>query len=234
MIKRGMKIILLLFVAATVFLCGCSKDKKITPEVQFGDTIMPLAEGNYWIYRDSIYEGRELVDTEDSKIKITGSSLISYQGEQKRVYYWNWFEMPEDKPQSRKTLVRNDEGGLFYYGQKMGSSYSQLSQTLFIKYPVDTGQEWSYLQGAIIECISTSEEFETPAGIFDAYVYKVTSGWRSLPGFTDSADETARFRTAAIQYLYYVPDVGYVGMEAIENGGLVLRRHLKEYKVKQE
>ncbi len=226
--------ILIIFGVILIMLYGCTKDEKVNTEIQYHDKIMPLAEGNYWVYEDSIFVNGSHTHTEHSKIAITGSSTISHQGKKIIVYYWNWFEMPEDKPQIRKSLVRNEPEGLFYYGQKIGSTYSNISKTLFIKYPVDEGEEWAYKSGVIIKCVSSAKEFETKAGVFNVYKHKVVNPTAMGDMLAFTPETVANTRGETIQYLYYAPEIGYIGMKNIQNGEVILKRSLLEFSVEKD
>ena len=195
-----------------VLTFGCDRRTKISVPTQFEDTILPLAEGNYWLFVDSTFVNGEPDSVFTKKMGITGATQISHQGDKKWVYHWTWFDMPEDKPQVRKSLVTNEPDGLVYYGQRMGASYTEFNRRMFIKYPAEEEEEWTYTQGAIVKCLSVSTPFETPSGVFNAHKYRMTLG-------------------EITQYLYYVPEVGYVGMEEVRNGQKVLSRRLTEYVV---
>lgn len=205
----------LIIIAILILIAGCSDRDTVKAGKQFSDTILPLAEDNYWIFEDSVFVDGEFDKLEIKKMGITGASQIGYAGETIWVYHWAWYDMPEDKAQIRRSLVRNEDEGLAYYGQKMGSSYTEFARRLFIKYPAEQGEEWTYTEGALIQCVSLETVYETPLGSFQAIEYRMTLG------------ET-------VQYLYYVPEVGYVGMIEKNNGVIVRKRGLKEYQVDTE
>jgi hypothetical protein len=223
---------------ALLLLGGCSKDNGFVPEIQFTDSIMPLAVGNYWIYTDSTFVTHYPAFVDTTKIGITGYRNIKYDEEQITVYYWNWFNMPENVPQQRKNMVRNEEEGLIYYGQVVGSSVSPISRSLFIKYPVSVGEEWPYSSGYTLESISEAAPFTTPLGTFDCYVYLLVPPSR---GGTGHADIISHFDIGGQRSdfeglpreLYYVPEVGYVGMIIREEGQVVYRKTLVDYHVIQ-
>ncbi len=210
LIKLAIFITLVMFTAV-----ACSDRDTVKVGIQFTDTILPLAEDNYWIFEDSVFVAGEFDKVETKKMAINGASQVGYEGETIWVYHWTWYDMPEDKAQTRRSLVRNEEQGLAYYGQKMGSSYTELNRRLFIKYPVEPNEEWAYTQGAIVQCLALDNVFDTHIGQFETIEYKMTLG-------------------EIVQYLYYVPEVGYVGMVEKENGSITRIRRLKDYHIETE
>ena len=223
-----------------LLLISCSKDNKFIPDVQYTNRILPLAIGNYWVYTDSVFTIGQTATVDTTKFGITGYRHITYNNQRETVYYWNWYNMPEDIPQRRRNLVRNEEDGLMYYGQVIGSAVSTINRSLFIKYPVVVGNEWPFTGGYSIENISVSTLFETPVGVFDCYVYSVTppysnrghegSNIQSLVHETFERSEYANLP----QELYYSPEVGYVGMIVRNEGTIVYKKTLIDYYVQQE
>ncbi len=212
-----------------LIISNCSKDSKFRPDIQYNNTIMPLAVNNYWIYKDL----GPLINRE-SKIGITGYNRIIYDNEKRTVFFWNWYNMPEDEPQTVKTLVRNEAEGLFYYGQQSGSAISDISRILFIKYPVTEGDEWVYADEVTIKCISESTQLPTELGYFDCYVYQITpqseAGYRLISRLLGINQEKG-FKGTEETYLYYTPEVGYVGMRVIEDETVTLLRTLRDFYV---
>jgi hypothetical protein len=213
-----MKKIILLSLSLLLFV-SCSKDGEKSPGIQYHDTIMPLAVGNYWVFADTTFQDPYLI-SETSKISISGYSNIKYNSESFPVYHWNWYDMPEDVPQQRKNLVRNEAEGLFYYGQKIGSSLSEIDRKMFIKFPVNPAAEWNYTGGLTIKCLSTSTLFPTPLGDIECYVYELIpdtrEGYRIMSALLGYDFDTAE-RDNEETLLYYSPEIGYVGMTV--NGG---------------
>ncbi len=225
--------IILLFVSLLA-ITACSKDSKSTPNIQYSGVIMPLAVDNYWVYADTTFE-ETITQTDTTKIGITGHRKITHQSVRKLVYYWNWFEMPEDIPQLRKNLVRNEQEGLIYYGQKSGSEISDINRKLFIKYPAQVDDQWIYTEDVSLRCVSVSTVFSTPLADFDCHVYQIIpeseEGYRMVSSLLNYKHFEAS-RDDQITYLYYAPEVGYVGMTVMQGDEEKFTRTLIDYQVK--
>ncbi|MBW6516166.1 MAG: hypothetical protein K0B81_06080 [Candidatus Cloacimonetes bacterium] len=225
---------LLLIVLSLLLVFSCSNDSIKDPGIQFYNTIMPLALDNYWLFNDITYQPPYTWE-EESKIEITGFRKVTYNGNEVIVFFWNWYDIETDTPQNRKTLVRNEEEGLYYYGQQIGSTVSDIRRLLFIKYPVSLGDEWEYIDGVSIKCISVSTTIETPLGEIDCYAYEIIpdtkEDYRALSSMLGINRESS-IRNEEITYLYYKPEVGYVGMDIYEGEELVFKRRLAEFNVR--
>ena len=224
----------ILLLAALMIFNGCSKDEKRVAEIQYQDRIMPLAVDNYWLFDDVTYDSPYEWE-EVSKIGISGFRSVTYDSIPTTVYYWNWYDMPQDRPQERKNLVRNEDEGLFYYGQQIGSAISEIRRLLFIKYPVSEGEEWVYADDASIRSVSVSTVIETPLGDLDCLVYEiipVSEEGRSFIATQFGINRKFYQRNEIITYLYYKPEVGYVGMDIYEGEELIFKRRLSDYYVK--
>lgn len=224
---------ILLLLVPLLFFNACSRETVRIPKPQFHNCIMPLAVDNYWIFSDTSYELPNAV-TETSKIGITGYKRIKYNDERVFVYFWNWFDMPEDTPRKRKTLVRNEQQGLFYYGQKVDSQVTEITRLPFIKYPVEVDEEWTYAADVLIRCLSVSTEYSTPLGDFNCYVYQLVPPSNRVGSVLNSffgLKLDYHHRNNPVTKLYYTPEVGYVGMTITEDNELIFRRELTEYYV---
>jgi len=226
------KIILLLTVL--ILFTACSEDSTIDPGVQYHDTIMPLAVDNYWVFADSTFNPPHEPVVDTTKIGITGFREITYEGEKHIVYFWNWFRMPENTPQTLKNWMRNEEEGLIYYGQQIGSWTSDVNRILFLKYPAEVGDEWAYTDAFTIRCVSTSSNFSTPLGDFDCIVYRVIPNESNrdessilLTGSNTSVPQ----RDEEVRHLYFAPEFGYIGETTTVNGELKATKTLVDYNV---
>lgn len=227
-----MKILILLTVLITFI--ACSDDTTTDPGIQYQDTIMPLAVDNYWVFADSTFNPPHAPVVDTTKIGITGYREINYEGEKLPVYFWNWFRMPENTPQSLKNWMRNEEEGLIYYGQQSGSWSSEVNRILFLKYPAEAGDEWEYTEAFNIRCISTSSSFTTPLGDFDCVVYRVIptgSNRREASDLLERPYASTTSRDEEVRQLYFAPEVGYVGETTMVNGELKATKTLIDYQV---
>lgn len=217
-----------------ILILACDKkDSTTTGPGTESSVLVPLVAGNQWTYTDSTFSSGS-VSVDSSMLVITGSSSIQYQGQAVEVFHWNWLNNRTLVPQDWKWLCRNESDGLYMYGGKSIKGTYQLGRSLSQKYPASVGDTWqniSFLYSTsdsmfrvgdtlTIQCIATSEQVVTPAGVFTA---QVATYHRSYTVGTT-------LMTSDI-YLYYVPNVGYIGLTEKQGGQVTYRKLLRAYHV---
>jgi len=197
------------------------------------DVIVPLAVGNYWEFADSTIIEDTLIFIDTSMVGITGKQNIEYQSNNYEVFYWNGFDMNTNppEPQPMKWLIRNQSDGLWEYGM-LNDTDTLLLQNLTLKFPANIGDSWPIMAYVItdtsisvgdtltMECIDTDQEYITPAGTFNCYVYQYVSNNLSnlferftLPSFFFKRFQS-RIATNFTVKLFFSPNVGLVGSES--------------------
>ena len=224
----------------------------ITSQLMFGqsDVIVPLAVGNYWEYIDSTFYNDTLSVVDTSKLGITGEVNIEYQGNNYDVFYWNWFNTNTipPQPEPNKWLIRNEADGLWEYGM-LNDTDTLLLQNLNLKFPANIGDSWPIMVYIVrdtsisvgdtltMKCLDTDEEYITPSGIFQCYVYQYQLGFLKSP----EANYILPFEETEIVHnsqnvkpdtfsvlLYFAPNVGYVGKEG-NLGNFKTKSYLSSY-----
>lgn len=232
-------------VLVLLFVSGCSKDEDRFSYWgnQSENVLMPFYNYNTWTYVDSVFVSD--ISVHQTKLQITGSRVYTVDDEKKRLFFWNWYKVEDGvpvEPTNQISLLRNEDEGLYFFGQIYQGLTSAINQRLFLQYPTEEGNVWPYIMSNIfeVETISLSENVETDAGQFETIKYKVydTSGrgifsselYRFL-----GLSELSHFedtRQESFLYLYYTPDIGYVAMEEYVQGNLVQRKTLKSYLIR--
>ncbi len=83
-----MKILFLLFIALSVILISCGDDSKVNPTspvIKNTGDIIPLADGNEWIYELASYDNG-VRDTSEKIVRIEESRIITYENEEVTAY----------------------------------------------------------------------------------------------------------------------------------------------------
>jgi hypothetical protein len=218
--------IVLFFISILIISCDKkSNDQATGPQTISPTTIVPLVIGNQWSYIDSTYNTNGTVNIDSSFLAITGKSTIQYQNQSLEVFHWNWLDKKTLVPQDWKWLSRNESDGLYMYGGASSKGVFQLGRSQNHKYPTTVGEFWqriSFITGvdstfrigdtSIVHCLATDEVFNTPAGSFRAYVTNYQSSGLDI-------------------YLYYVPNIGYVGLIDKQNGRMTFKKTMKTYRV---
>lgn len=224
--KIGITIVL------TVLMVGCEKEENpVDPGERKTDVVMPLAVGNYWSYTDSIFNTNGgFIARDSSRLVITGSASVQAQGAPAEVYFWNWMNLRTGVADDWKWLTRNEPDGRYMYGGVSSKGTTVLGKYLAEKFPVTAGTTWqrvnivarqdsTFALGDTVQmrCNSVDEPFPTPAGSFKCivYYYQQTSG-------------TAVRET----WLYFAPNVGYVGLVGRLNGITTFRKSLSAYQIR--
>ncbi|MFN0157500.1 MAG: hypothetical protein ACKVRP_05425 [Bacteroidota bacterium] len=153
------------FIVALIVLLitSCSPDNDPTCP---GDSIasveiLPLKEGNIWLYKAFSYDPQgNVISTSEPSMSVSGDTMIS--GE--RWYFVN------------SGLMTNKPGGLWI----MSSFGEELIPYLFTKFPCSVGDSWllgpQYTNSQSIgQCVSVSEVVVTQNGSYACYKYLISS-----------------------------------------------------------
>ena len=212
-------ITLIFLIAATVFT-SCEEEDESPTKPRIPNVICPLSVGNYWTYIDSVFlEG--ITTVSESRIDVTGDTVITYEDEDYHVYYWTWY-----LPAPCHWLVQNGEEGLWTLGTASDSD-TLYYRTLFAKYPVSSGEVWEksfytcWIYGEIVlvgsinaECISVDYTYETPLGTFKCIC----------------CHEQYYFNQTLMDFYYYfVPRIGLVSALGYSDGVYTSKKVLTGY-----
>jgi hypothetical protein len=215
----------ILFFLIAVLLFSCKKDSE--PETK-QVLIQPLGVGYYWEFVDSTFSNiGDLTNVDTSRLSITGITNVTYKGESIDLYDWSWNTAP-----NFMWLCNYDATGFYMYGGKTDNGTYIYEKSLNIKYPVKINEIWdhiNYSHGQIGDssffyiyntvyytCLAVNEPFKTKLGSFDCYNYNYNYLTNGHP------DQT---------YLYYAPNIGYVGMIEQENGITIYKKTLISYNI---
>lgn len=194
------QIILLLF-----FLYGCGGDNP-TRFNQYRDLI-PLQKGNQWRYTVHSIDFTDSTRSVDTTYTIEISEELQIDNDSEKIVVYIWDSSDDTR---FKSIAGNTKDGFCFYGT-ISDVDTFLLKTLFLKYPVNVGETWNYftpstnLEGEIslgdtliVECLSLSENLETPSGNYSSVLYHFRKN--TSPEFT-------------LDFYWYVkPDLGPVGI----------------------
>lgn len=122
-----------------------------------GEVVWPLDLDNFWTYSYEFGGDPESVTLTAGLVQQVAGvdvTVVQYSGSD---IFENYF-----------IYLRNDTGGLFFYGDELFGGL--LTPDLWCKYPCTVGDEWSTSgQGAVVnwEVIATSESVTVPDGTYD-------------------------------------------------------------------
>lgn len=229
-IKQYKSFFILPFLLFMLILFVC-KQNKMPIDTNTNDELIPLEIGNYWVYEaSSFFPNDTLVNF--WKFGITGSTDILFQGEKIQVFYWVNIDYQTGIPAEIKYYYKNESDGLFIYGATCPTD-TLVFKSLYLKYPVKIAEQWNHQTITIlsspnplnecfaagetlsIECIKTSHEFLTPVGRFNCYEFHY-----QIPQTSNKE-----------KFLYFSPNIGFVGMIEKENNQIVHKWVLKEYQI---
>lgn len=191
--------------------------KKNPTRVEEVDGLIPFNVGNSWSYIqyvcsdsacNNVFQGL----TDSAIFKISEKKDVEIEGKLYNAAIREIYFPSTGQTSDYKWLFFNQVDGLYLLGG-ISSSDTLLKRILQLKYPVNAGESWQVprLVYDLIErrfliedtltytCISTNEQFETPAGAFDCYVYHHRI--RPADDINDYWD----------YYEYYNLEIGHVG-----------------------
>jgi hypothetical protein len=219
-------------------LCSCTKKNEQTNN----SVIMPLKVGNYWEYIDSTFSNIGFTYSDTSRLTISGSKIISFEGMSYHVFLWTW-----NSPyfQNSSFYVSNETNGLYFYGGTNGHRDFVLTKSLNCKFPVQAGELWystefSYngtdssifiVDTVQMQCASSNSVFKSKIGNTNCYSYQYT---RTLPKILNQVfvgssgfKDTGGFST--VNTLYYSPNIGYIGSIQTLDGIISFKKTLLSY-----
>ena len=190
--------------------------------------VLPLAINNEWLYLDSSFSPSHV---DSVRTRVTAKSTIHSGGSDVEVFGLRWQQSFSDNTPDNLTAIplqKNETGGLFLYGFRLGSKDTLLGKTLDLEYPVSIGDTWDRMQMEVVvspihgslwvfitnptTCTSTTEIFTTPLKSYSCVVYESTFG-----PFSHSE--------------YYAPNVGLVGWTSRMGGTIQSKGVLIGYKL---
>jgi hypothetical protein len=229
--KEGIMKKLFLFFS---FLIVASCDDQ-TDDAASGNVIMPLKVGNYWTFVDSSFDDTGVfIEADTSTLSITGKKTIAYQGQSYEVYLWTWTSYGAD----HSWLVWNGEDGLYLFGGTSPKGDYVLTKSLSIKYPAETGDEWeeynvmyssldssfSISDTTVTACSSLDAALASPLGNLSCYTYEYSEDFGAakniISGLCGTPAELLKGNAITTVTLFYIPDIGYVGLTD-ETGGVI-------------
>jgi len=211
---------LLYLLLASFVIYSCEKDE--TEGINdLKKLIQPLEVGYNWTFIDSTFDNEgTLTKVDTSTVSVIGSEIVNYDGKQIELFFWKW-DFYE-----RIWLYVNEEENLYKYGLRDDNKNYIITQSLNQPYPVNIGDTWSSYHfnlqvendttfGVIrdtteYECIYKDYTLNTKIGNLECIV-KHTS---------DDLGE---------RYIYYSPNIGYVGLENRVDGIIRFKKTLMNY-----
>ena len=203
---------------------SCKKDNNTYNNLIVNKNILqPLEVGYSWTFENSNFStDGQLLGKDTSILGISGKSIISYEGENIEVFYWNWKTYPSYEFSEVKWLCNNINNELFYYGGVFDDSLFVFEKSLSAKLPATINESWTknifYFSGGTffnagtsdVVCKSDNEIFETGIGNLECFRF----------------DEMNILGDDRIIYeTFYYKNIGYVGMNIKIDG--ILNRTMK-------
>lgn len=229
-------------VLTVVVFCSCSKKNGQGPAYMGNSVIMPLKVGNYWEFIDSAFSDKKVVSVDTTRITITNSKNITYQGKSYHVFFWTWNVVGI---QNMSMFVSNESDGLYFFGGTNGKEDFILTKSLNYKYPVKAGETWdcfnigyfpfdstfAILDTSQIECVSINTLFRTNAGEFTCFAYhQQPSSSRTVSILFSGSPGSGSPGNFAIDFTAYLkPDLGYIGSVTKTNGVVTRKTTLLSY-----
>ncbi|HEY4612495.1 MAG TPA: hypothetical protein VII11_05895 [Bacteroidota bacterium] len=231
--KTELHYILYGIVFLVLFVLSCEKNDNPVGDDK-ADVIMPLTVGNQWSFIDSTFStSGAFVRRDSSRLGITGTTSIQYGGATVQVFQWNWFNIQTGVADPWKWLTCNEPDGRYVYGGQSAKGTFVLSKSLSEKFPVTVGDTWlryniittgdstfKVRDTLLMRCTALEEPFNTSAGTLKCIVYYYQQP-PTIPG-TVIRD----------QWLYYVPNLGYVGLVGRQNGVVVFKKTISWFQLK--
>jgi hypothetical protein len=232
-----------LLILAIALLCSCDKKNDGVPSPIGHSVIIPLKVGNFWEFVDSAFTAGEYSWSDTSRVTITDEKDVSLNGKTYHVFYWTW-GMPSYDYCSY--FVSNESDGFNMFGGTNGTDDFVLTRSLFYKYPVKAGDIWDfydvmygsyatfYLADTIQkQCTSKNAIFNTFVGSLSCIEY-MQNGYYSKSLFFLSGrmpGSAKELPSASELFIYYKPDLGYVGLVNKANGMVTYKKTLLTYHV---
>jgi hypothetical protein len=233
-----MKKFILFFLISIVTSCDDQTDSTVS------GVIMPLKVGNYWTFVDSSFDDAGLfIEADTSTLSITGKKTIEYGGASYEVYLWTWITYGSD----HSWLAANGDGGLYIFGGTSVKGEYILTKSLSIKYPADSGDEWEEYNvmyssmdssfrisdTTVTTCSSLDAVLASPLGNLSCYTYEYSEDFGAakniFSGFRGTPAELMKRNAITTVTLFYIPDIGYVGLTDETNGVINYKKTIIGY-----
>lgn len=224
-----MKKSILLFLIVIITSCDDKTDSQVS------GVIMPLKVGNYWTFVDSSFDDAGLfIEADTSTLSITGKKTIEYAGTLYEVYLWTWITYGAD----HSWLAWNGDDGLYLFGGTTTNQDYILTKTLSVKYPAEISDQWEKYNvtyssmdssfrisdTTVITCSSLDAILASPLGNLSCYTYEYSEDFGAakniFSGFRGTPVELMKGNAITTVTLFYIPDIGYVGLTD-ETGGVI-------------
>ena len=150
-----MRILLLLLVAVSFMIAGCSSSNE--PSVM---ELFPLKVGNTWTFNftDEDNVTTEVVNTVKNEITILQNE--------------KWFVLDYDN--ELQSVCKNKSDGFWFADYNTESKI--YTPELVYKYPASTGNQYETNSGIKVKVVSINEKITVPFGTFDCYHYEIDYG----------------------------------------------------------
>ncbi len=230
----------LMFFFSFLIVASCDET---TDDAVPGGVIMPLKVGNYWTYVDSSFDDAGVfIEADTSTLGITAKKTIEFGGLSYEVYLWTWISYGTD----HSWLAWNGDGGLYIFGGTSPKGDYVLAKSLSIKYPADVNDQWeeynvSYSSmdstfwisdTSITTCSSQDAVLVSPMGNLTCYAYTYSEDF-GMDKIVHSSilghSRLSKPKALTTVTLYYVPDVGYVGLTDETNGIITFKKSVIDY-----
>ncbi|MEI6682277.1 MAG: hypothetical protein WCO44_06600 [Bacteroidota bacterium] len=235
--------IVYLFLTLMIMISSCKKNSEQTSTSSGGTSSMliPLKTGNYWEFIDSSFNNGVFTYADTSRLTITGTKHVSYQGKDYTVWFWSW----NNQAQSPCWFVNNESDGLHFYGGKLDSVDYFLTKQLSYKFPVQAGETWKqvsvtysgtkfYLGDTLpTHCLATSYPFKTKAGVLSCIEFQYIRPAikkNTIAGLQFTGIDQGSSMATEVT-LFYKPDMGYVGYIGKVNGLITFTKTLSSCKL---
>ncbi len=232
-----MKKVILFFLISIVTSCDEQTDSTVS------GAIMPLKVGNYWTFVDSSFDDAGLfIEADTSTLSITGKKTIEYGGTSYEVFLWTWVTYGSD----HSWLAANSAGGLYIFGGTSAKGDYILTKSLSIKYPAETGDEWAEYNvmyssmdssfriedTTVTKCSSVDAALASPIGNLSCYTYEYSEDFgasKVFSGFRGTHAGLMKGNAITTVTLFYIPDIGYVGLTDETGGVITYKKTIIEY-----
>lgn len=232
-----MKKVILFFLISIVTSCDEQTDSTVS------GVIMPLKVGNYWTFVDSSFDDAGLfIEADTSTLSITGKKTIEYGGTSYEVFLWTWVTYGSD----HSWLAANSAGGLYIFGGTSAKGDFILTKSLSIKYPAEIGDEWAEYNVSyssmdssffisdttVTTCSSLDAAFASPIGNLSCYTYEYSEDFgvsKVFSGFRGTHAGLMKGNAITTVTLFYIPDIGYVGLTDETGGVITHKKTIIEY-----
>jgi hypothetical protein len=199
-------ILLLLVSFCTLSRVSCMEINAPVEQIEIPKELMPLSVGNKWRYLSG-----HLGSPDTTIFEITREVTVTIASMAHRAFAYT-YSLQGSSQTGIQFLLWNGSDGLYWLGG-ISPRDSLFAKILGYKYPANAGESWLvpiiaysesnnrfYVRDTLkFELVGTNEEFETPSGKFDCYVYKYSR--------KPSNDVSERWD----YYDYFSPGVGLVG-----------------------